>query len=98
MGSVIDFIESIANWVVDKIASIIKWFGEIKDIVVGKIKNLLNSNREKIEKTENPKQVAKVIAAKKGISELQKYANDEERKLSSDDMNAVNDILAEDPD
>jgi len=98
MGSVLDFIENIANWVVEKISSIINWFIEIKDIVVGKIKNLLNSNREKIEKTDNPKQVAKVLAAKKGLSELQKYADDESRKLSTSDSDAVNNILAEDPD
>ena len=98
MGSILEFIENIANWVVDKISSIIKWFVEVKDVVVGKIKNLLNSNSEKIQKADDPKQVAKVLAAKKGISELQKYADDESRKLSSSDASAVDSILAEDPD
>lgn len=98
MGSVLDFIENLANWVVEKISSIINWFIEIKDVVVGKIKNLLKLNEKKIQESQNPKQVAKVIAAKKGISELQKYADNESRKLSTSDADTVDSILAEDPD
>lgn len=98
MGSIIDFIENLSNWVVEKISSIVAWFNEIRDAVSCKIKNLLESNKEKIQKTDNPKQVAKVIAAKKGINELIKHTNNEERKLSSNDEKIVNNILAEDPD
>lgn len=98
MGSVLDFIENLANWVVEKISSIINWFIEIKDVVVGKIKNLLKLNEKKIQESQNPKQVAKVLAAKKGISELQKYADNESRKLSTSDASTVDSILAEDPD
>ena len=98
MGSVLDFIDKLCDWIADKIASVIKWFvAEVREIVMKAVRKLLQNNEEKIKKTDNPPQVAKVIAAKKAKSELSKFVDNEERKLSTADSKAVNDILADDP-
>lgn len=98
MGGVVDFINDLCSWIGDSIASVVKWFvDEVRDLVMSVTKTFLQKNEEKIKKTEKPTQVAKVVGAKKAVNELEKFIDNEERQLSSADMNAVNDILSGDP-
>ena len=71
MGSVIDFINNLCTWIADSIASVVKWFfGEVKDLVISATKAFLQKNEEKIKKTEQPAQVAKVVGGKRCDSSL----------------------------
>ena len=99
MGSIIDFISSLVNWVGDLIASVIEWFEkEVREFVLGETQSFLEKKSDDIQKTENPKQVAKVAAEMKSLKELQKIAEAEKKKLSDNDKAAINELFKDDPD
>lgn len=99
MGSIIDFISSLVNWVGDLIASVIEWFEkEVREFVLGETQSFLEKKSDDIQKTENPKQVAKVAAELKSLKELQKIAEAEKKKLSDNDKATINELFKDDPD
>lgn len=99
MGSIFDFIKQLVHWVGDLIHSVIKWFEEeIREKVEDKTEKFLQEKSDKIQNTENPKQVAKVAAEMKSLKELQKIAEEEKRKLSDNDTSTINELFKDDPD
>ena len=71
MGLISDFIHRLVNWVGDLINSVVSWFeSDARENVETKTENFLEEKSEKIQQTNNPKQVAKVAAEMKSLKEL----------------------------
>jgi hypothetical protein len=99
MGSILDFIKKLVNWVGDLIHSVVQWFeSHVREVVLNKTEDFLNEKQNKIQKMENPKQGAKVAAEMKSLKELQKIAEEEKKKLSDNDKDAINELFKDDPD
>ena len=99
MGSVINFVKKLVNWVGDLINSIVIWFdGEIRIKVQSNTENFLLEKEKYIKNTENPKQVAKVAAEIKSLKQLEKIAENEKKKLCQSDKAALNRLFKDDPD
>lgn len=82
----------------DLINSVVSWFGEVGETAQQKTCDFLEEKSEKIQKIENPKQVAKVAAEIKSLKELQKIAEEEKKKLCESDKDTINELFKDDPD
>ncbi len=99
MGNVLIWIKNLVNWIGGLFASVLKWFkGEIREEVQQKTEDFLIEKEPKISKCDNPKLVAKVAGQKKALKELEKKAEEEEKKLTENDAEAIKELFKEDID
>lgn len=99
MGNIQIFIDKLVSWVGNLISTVICWFnGEIRKKVDKNNKDFLNKNENKIKKSNNPKQVAKISIEIKSLKQLEKFAEEEKKKLCQDDIKTIDELFKDDPD
>ena len=95
MGNVAEKIKKLVNWVGDIFAKVIVWFASFITEVNNKTEKFLNKNEKKILKCNDPKSVAKYMAARSDVKQIEKIAEKTGENLDPDDKAEADKMIEE---
>lgn len=95
MGSVAEKIKKCVVWVGEIFCRVINWFVGYFTEVNNKTEKFLNKNEKKILKCNNPKSVAKYMAAKSDVKQIEIIAEKTGKDLDPDDKAQADKMIEE---
>lgn len=95
MGVFAEKVKKLVDWVGDIFARVIDWFVSYMTEVNDKTEKFLNKNEKKILKCNDPKSVAKYMAAKSDVKQIEKIAERTGENLDPDDKAEADKMIEE---